>query len=273
MGIDLDKNLAWTRAGTDERALLADLQGNILKGHGRDHTHNLFLHFDVSDATRPAAQAFVAELASELTTAIAQLEGAAAYRDGTDAGLFMAFFLTARHEAGSLAGKTVPNNFNYEKADPPGLRCPFAGHIRKTNPRGESEKKFGLANGSEIRRLIARRGITYGIRAVDPNTPDLRFEDMPTGDVGLLFMAYQSDLVEQFEFTQKSWANNPGFLNDDTGIDPVIGQAPTSTGQRWPSKWSETLAADRFDFGGFVTMLGGDYFFAPSISSLRAIAS
>ena len=488
MTIDLHKTLEWGKANADELAMLDDLQGNILKGHGRDYTHNLFLHFDASDAGRPVAQRFVAELAAELTTARAQLEGAAAFKQqcGKDAGLFLAFFLTARgygalgrtdlkptlnakpfedglkersitlfdppvdtweahfqddihamvliaddHELvrnvkrfelleriaktegavtlvgeeegramrnpdghgiehfgyvdgrsqplvlkedveeedkqhggidqwdptielaqllvpspggrsanshgsyfvfrkleenvrgfkkmekqlakflelgdglvdpdridaaeelagamvigrfengqptalhdvdGDLRDKDVPNNFNYRVADPKGLKCPFAGHIRKSNPRGESETKFHLDPGTEILHLMARRGITYGQRAVDPNTPDLRFEDMPTGDVGLLFMAYQSDLADQFEFTQRSWVNNPDFVNGATGIDPVIGQAPTTIGQQWPAKWGATLDARRFDFSGFVTMLGGDYFFAPSISTLQAIA-
>ena len=169
---------------------------------------------------------------------------------------------------GNLNKKEVPNNFNYG-ADAPGNKCPFAGHIRKTNPRGGSEEKFGLPKGVEIGHLMARRGITYGVRSIKPNDPNLRFEDMPTGDVGLLFMAYQSDLDAQFEFTQKSWANNPDFLNDNTRIDPVIGQTPGPNSQQWPDVWGASLKADRYDFSDWVTMQGGEYFFAPSISALK----
>ena len=49
---DLSRTLSWTRAlqalAADDAATLAmlsDLQGNILKGHGRDHTANVFLTF------------------------------------------------------------------------------------------------------------------------------------------------------------------------------------------------------------------------------------
>lgn len=46
MPIKWDKPLAWTAADVDERAMLADLQGNILKGHGRHATRNIFLRLD-----------------------------------------------------------------------------------------------------------------------------------------------------------------------------------------------------------------------------------
>lgn len=76
------------------------------------------------------------------------------------------------NEAGDLKNKDVPNDFNFA-ADPNGLRCPFAGHIRKTNPRGESEQKFGEVAIPEIRHLMARRGITYGERTKHPNAKGL----------------------------------------------------------------------------------------------------
>ena len=43
MAIDLTVPLEWKKA---DREVLKDLQGNILKGHGREHTINLFLQFD-----------------------------------------------------------------------------------------------------------------------------------------------------------------------------------------------------------------------------------
>jgi Dyp-type peroxidase family len=156
----------------------------------------------------------------------------------------------------------VPNNFNYT-GDVNGFKCPYAGHIRKTNPR-RSETQI---------HLMLRRGITYGQRADDPN--DGKIDNKPERDVGLLFMSYQSNLLDQFEFTQKLWADNAAFdINSPIkpiGIDPVIGQLPpggSEPGQLYPDKWGVSHG-QRFDFHGFVHMKGGEYFFAPSISFLK----
>lgn len=153
----------------------------------------------------------------------------------------------------------VHNNFNFS-SDPDGLKCPFAGHVRKTNPRTDTP--------DSKTHLMARRGIPYGKRTDDPN--DGKLDNKPSGGVGLLFMAYQSSLENQFEFTQIMWVNNADFRNRATGIDPIIGQ-PSGTGPgRYPKKYGVSLS-DPFDFSGFVTMRGGAYFFAPSISCLKRI--
>lgn len=118
---------------------------------------------------------------------------------------------------------------------------------------------------------MARRGITYGRRGLHPNDPQIRFDDMPTGDVGLLFMAYQSNIEDQFEFTQQTWVNNADFVANGTGIDPVIGQGHAPNGQKWPDRWGTSLKAEPFDFSRWVTLRGGEYFFAPSIPFLHSV--
>ncbi len=158
----------------------------------------------------------------------------------------------------------VPNNFNFD-ADPTGLRCPFAAHIRKTNPRDKSIRSNS--------RLMARRGITYGERNDDPN--DGQLDNKPQKGVGLLFMAYQSSIENQFEFTQQSWANNANFHfnspSQPVGIDPVIGQPQGGVPQRYPLHYGVGPLSTPFDFSGFVTMKGGDYFFAPSLSFFKRL--
>ncbi|MEQ1516787.1 MAG: hypothetical protein ABL931_09890, partial [Usitatibacteraceae bacterium] len=94
----------------------------------------------------------------------------------------------------------VRNNFGFGN-DPNGLKCPFSAHIRKTNPRGDTARIFGVPLSSERSHIMARRGITYGKRKQQNG----EFLDEPSGKVGLLFMAYQSNIENQFEFTQGAW--------------------------------------------------------------------
>jgi hypothetical protein len=70
---------------------------------------------------------------------------------------------------------------------------------------------------------------------------------------------------------QKNWANNLNFVQPATGLDPVIGQKATGQAplpQQWPPQWGQQ-GKKPFDFGAFVTMKGGEFFFAPSLSFLR----
>ena len=164
-------------------------------------------------------------------------------------------------------GKKHPfNNFRYShpKTDPNGNRCPFAAHIRKANPRGELA---GLEQ--ERRRRIARRGIPYG----DPTPPGDDLESLPESGVGLLFQCCQRDLHEQFETLQKAWANNGNSPFNGAGKDPVIGESSDSSFPKiaFPKTWNGA-ARKRFDFHSYVTMKGGEYFFAPSISFLKSLA-
>jgi Dyp-type peroxidase family len=144
------------------------------------------------------------------------------------------------------------NNFNYS-SDPGGSRCPVHAHIRKVNPRGGTIK-LGSTLAQERNHRIARRGVPY---------ENERHK-------GLLFMCYQRDISRQFAFLQKQWANNIEFPHPDTGIDPLIGQLPKKHDppyQTWPSDW-DLDPSKPFDFHGFVTLRGGEFFFAPSLAFL-----
>jgi Dyp-type peroxidase family len=154
------------------------------------------------------------------------------------------------------------NDFSYAD-DPEGRRCPFHAHIRKVNPRG--------ASTDERSRLLVRRGITYGRRYDDPNR-DLEPGARPSSGVGLLFMAYGSGIESQFEFVQARWANDPHYLRPHTGIDPLIGQQAAPDYQ-WPVCWGADapFLAAPFSIGGFTSLKGGEYFFAPCISALKSL--
>ncbi|SAL49575.1 Dyp-type peroxidase [Caballeronia telluris] len=181
------------------------------------------------------------------------------------------------------AGLAPPNNFDYA-ADPNAAKCPFHAHIRKVNPRGDIERITGATDLEPGRRpIMARRGITYG--ALRPHSADLsEFADAghePEKDAGLLFMAYMANIENQFEFTQKSWANNKAFvanivpsqMRPSTGIDPIIGQTADAPSHEhtWLDGHTPGAQPQTIGFDAFVTMKGGEYFFAPSLTFLRGV--
>lgn len=175
------------------------------------------------------------------------------FRDGTP--------VTAQNQDGMHT--PVPNNFDYA-SDMQGLKCPFHAHIRKTNPRGDTFRLFGAPEngvGGERSRIMARRGIIYGKRKQIAG----QFRDRPASRVGLLFMAYQGDIGEQFEFTQAQWSNNQGFVKGNNGVDPIIGQGGTLA-QTHRAGYDDATAPKLPEFfADFVTLKGGEYFFAPSL--------
>jgi Dyp-type peroxidase family len=166
------------------------------------------------------------------------------------------------------AAKPKPiNDFAYPAADPAGNKCPFLGHIRKTNPRGDSIPS-GATLDQEKARRIARRGITYG----DPTPPGDDLDALPEAGVGLLFQCCQADISKQFEFLQHTGADNDNFARPSTGKDGVIGQSAAGSfpDLHFPNPWG-SAGRTPFSFHSFVLMKGGEYFFAPSISFLRKL--
>lgn len=207
-------------------------------------------------------------IAKELSLPDHRLAGAMAvgrFEDGTP--------LVLHNAPTPDAGKE--NTFNYAE-DMDGSKCPFHAHIRKSNPRGDIRRKFGPNNPdldkNERSRRIVRRGITYGDRDLLPGD-ETSLDQLPTENVGLLFMCYQSSIAHQFAFMQRGWCNSAGFLNDDTGRDPVIGQKgsePEAT-NKWPTAWNGNSSRN-LSFAEFVKLKGGEFFFAPSMPYLLNLA-
>ncbi len=173
-------------------------------------------------------------------------------------------------------GAQVDNDFNFNK-DFEGDKCPFHSHIRKVNPRGTTPL---TSLESERRRRIVRRGIPYG-KPMPGVADSTEADPNPAAPRGLLFMCFQQNVEEQFEFIQRTWVDNEhfpsgiptlGLLQQDTGDDPLIGQDPDEA-QRWPKRWGDKSAGKKsFNFESAVTLKGGEYFFAPSIPFLRSIS-
>lgn len=155
------------------------------------------------------------------------------------------------------------NNFTYDD-DTLGSKCPFHAHIRKANSREEANKT----------RRIVRRGMTYGSR--DSYAEKQGLQPSPDCGVGLFFMCFQNSIIDQFEYIQKTMANNPEFPKQGTGVDPIMGQSPfgeKSPSQNWPMEWGKIGYNYSDAIRSCVTLKGGEYFFAPSITFLRGLGN
>jgi Dyp-type peroxidase family len=155
--------------------------------------------------------------------------------------------------------QSVPNDFTFAD-DPGGARCPFASHMRLMNDRPAA---------GEPRTVLARRGVSYGVRADNPNDDDLASK--PRRGVGLLFLALMADVEAQFERLQHR-ANGDG----DGPFDVVAGQRRVpgrGDSIALPRAYGE--AGDDCDVAVEPVALyrGGEYFFVPSIAFLEGLDS
>lgn len=159
-----------------------------------------------------------------------------------------------------LADEKAVNDFNYEH-DGKGSLCPFHAHIRRANPRDQDPNS---ALAGRMPRLL-RRGMSYGPPASDTDAGD-------TQDRGLVFMAYNAHLAEQFEVVQRWMAGGNASGGYSAQSDPLLGVADTSLGRRlYP--FEHDGKPYEIDLGDqpFVTLQWGAYFFVPSLPALRAL--
>ncbi|RZJ07718.1 MAG: hypothetical protein EOP39_15660, partial [Rubrivivax sp.] len=151
------------------------------------------------------------------------------------------------------------NDFTYAK-DAQGSACPFHAHIRRVNPRDLSGTAFSR---SRMPRIL-RRGMSYGA-PVHADAPD-------DEERGLMFMAYNAHLAEQFEVVQRwvSGGNASGGYSAQS--DPFLGVVDGGGGPRlFP--FEHAGKPYEIDLGPdpFVTLQWGAYFFVPSIAALKAL--
>lgn len=165
--------------------------------------------------------------------------------------------LVGRWPLGALASTStttdpgqVPdeNNFDFSD-DEDGLKCPFGAHIRKVNPRN------GPKDDLEMRRFL-RRGIPFGPR----------FEVNPDAERGLLFISFQTSIVDTFEFVTAKWMNMPEKPGRNPGHDLLVGRSHTERILNIKSPHGPVSVSD----GGqqWVIPTGGAYLFTPSRSGL-----
>ncbi|MBE9224888.1 peroxidase [Phormidium sp. LEGE 05292] len=196
---------------------------------------------------------------------------------------------------------SIKNNFNYND-DPQGMKCPLHGHIRKVNPRGEQTKNPNddLPHLEQLKKYhrIFRAGITYFDKSKVQKSPDSKILDvclnklkylkevrkeLPEDNIknisGLLFVCFQSSIVNQFQKLQNDWADNDKFprefsMGESKYLDPVIGHplVKGDTKNPKPQEWFNKCSGEdvrNYPFYGCVKNKGGEFFFAPSISFLK----
>lgn len=133
---------------------------------------------------------------------------------------------------------SLANDNTFDFPQPPKGFCPGNAHIRKANPRND------LSEDERLRHRLLRRAIPFGAAAT--STPDAPGEEDGVKR-GLLFLAYMTSIVDQFEFVTTAWINRRDFRTAGVGTDALLGQP----GRNW------------------IVPTGGGYYFAPSISALK----
>lgn len=178
---------------------------------------------------------------------------------GDEAELLRAKILGRRPDGTPLVESDSLNDFDYSE-DRHGTRCPLDAHVRRANPRSDPEGKTPR---------IARRGFSYQ----HAQTGNGEYGECgENGERGLLFMAYNASIAEQFEIIQR-WINGGNSTGrPSTQVDPLLGPRANDISRtlRIPR---ESAAPQRYELPQqpLVTLRWGLYLFCPSLRALEQL--
>ncbi len=164
------------------------------------------------------------------------------------------------------------DKFPQSKADPAGIACPWAAHIRKVNTR-DSGSDTGGRDSTYARRLL-RIGVPFG-KPLKDRYADIQ-DDPEKGERGLLFLSIQSSIDDQFEFLTSRWMGDPSRPKMPSGHDMLVGQndAPGEDRVRRCLIFGSGLQqASVATNAQWIVPTGGGYFFVPSLTALREVLS
>lgn len=170
----------------------------------------------------------------------------------------------------------VTDDFRYRAADQEGFQCPRGSHVRRANPRDAlgHDTESGLAS-ARLHRLL-RRGRVYTDHATCPACQGRVADPASAGAAdphrcgqGLMFVALNADLDRQFEFVQQRWLSNTRFADLHDEDDPLLGTDP----QRAFTVPGQPIGRRFAGLPTWTKVLGGGYFFVPSLPALRFLAA
>ncbi len=156
--------------------------------------------------------------------------------------------------------------------DPEGVKCPLGAHLRRANTRDMLDPSVlnpdAPRSGSALnkRRRILRRGLPYG--AFDDDAKD------DSNEHGIIFMALCADIFRQFEFVQQQWMEYGMDFEAGNEACPLVGIHEDRRARHVIPSDPRSGKPPFFcsDLPQFVETRGGDYFFLPSLTALRALA-
>jgi Dyp-type peroxidase family len=158
------------------------------------------------------------------------------------------------------------NAFGYHETDRHGERCPISSHVRRANPRDARGTDPGESIKVINRHRILRRGRSYGPPLPDEDALAGRDDRKPRG---LYFISLQASIARGFEFIQQSWLSNPGFNGLFCEPDPIMGNGDGTSEVTIPAS---PVRLRLPNVPSMVTVMGGGYFFLPSLRALERLA-
>ena len=155
------------------------------------------------------------------------------------------------------------NDFDFSR-DSDGVSCPHFSHIRRTNPRARGQATL-------VPRLL-RRGFSYGPACPERETADVKAAG-ESEERGLVFMAYNASIAEQFEVIQRwiNGGNRTGLLSSQQDI--LAGQGPVSQAAYWHRASDDPKLDKQFapPVTPLVSLHWGAYLFVPSLAAMREL--
>jgi deferrochelatase/peroxidase EfeB len=162
-----------------------------------------------------------------------------------------------------------PNQQGDQSSDELGLKCPYAAHIRRANPRDDTNVTDNDDNAQTHR--ILRRASPYG-----PVYNTGEKSGIQRGLVGLFIGAV---LDFQFRFVTMQWLEKGGFITPDaspnySGVDPLFGPqvSDTTPGDAIFAYNKNGTYQEIPNLTRFIRTDGSLYLFLPSITGLKQIA-